>query len=118
MKNLLLAILLACAPVVATTTVATTLVVTTSGCRSTSAYKTLAIIATSVDAGMKAFTDAVVAKKVGAPVQEKVRAAHGRYQKSLQAAVLAAHFDTSQAAPEDLKALATELLALITEALK
>lgn len=82
------------------------------------AYKTLNIIATSVDAGMKAFTDAVVAGKVPQQTQDKIRNLHGQYQKALQAAILAARFDTSKVAPENLQALASELLVLITEAVK
>ncbi len=82
------------------------------------AYKTLNIVATSVDAGMRAFADAVVAGKVLPATQAKVRDLHGRYSVSLQAAVLAAHFDTSAPAPDKLKALASELLTLISEALK
>ncbi|MES2367090.1 MAG: hypothetical protein V4563_14535 [Pseudomonadota bacterium] len=82
------------------------------------AYKTLNITATSVDAGMKAFADAVVAGKVTAPTQAKVRDLHGRYALAMQAAILTAHFDTSAPAPDKLKALASELLTLISEALK
>ena len=91
-----------------------------SGCttsQKSATYKTLNIIATSVDAGMKAFADAVVAGKVPQATQDKVKALHGSYTKSMQAAVLAAHFDTSKIAPDDLKALASELLKLITEAI-
>ncbi len=96
------------------------LVGTSAGCAivQPSAYKTLNIIATSVDAGMNAFADAVKAGKVGTETQAKVRLMHGRYQPALQAAVVAARFDTSKPAPDDLKALATELLKLITEAVK
>ena len=82
------------------------------------AYKTLNIVATSVDAGMKAFADAVVAGKVSQPVQDKVREIHGRYSKAMQAAIVSARFDTSQVAPEDLIKLADELRNLITEATK
>lgn len=84
----------------------------------TVAYKTLNIVATSVDAGMKAFTDAVVAGKIPQATQDKVKELHGRYQKALQAAIAAARFDTSQVAPESLQALAGELLTLITEAVR
>ena len=114
MKQLFLALVLVCAPLAFTGS-------TGCGCTTSqqaAAYKTLNIVATSVDAGMKAFADAVVANKVGAATQEKVRTAHGRYQKALGAAVVAAHFDTSAPAPEDVKKLASELLALITEAVK
>lgn len=82
------------------------------------AYKSLYILASSVDAGMKAFADAVVTGKVPQATQDKAKDLHGRYAKAMQAAVLAAHFDTSAPAPENLKALASELLALITEAVK
>ncbi len=82
------------------------------------AYKTLNITATSVDAGMKAFADAVVAGKVLPATQAKVRDLHGRYALAMQAAIAAAHFDTSAPAPDKLKALASELLTLISEALK
>lgn len=95
-----------------------------SGCQGCStsqqavAYKTLNIVATSVDAGMKAFADAVVAGKVPQATQDKVRDLHGRYGKALQAAIVAARFDTSHVAPEDLQKLASELLGLITEVVK
>lgn len=88
------------------------------GCATTQrafAYKTLNIVATSVDAGMKAFADAVVAGKVTADVQAKVKDLHGRYQKALQGAIVAARFDMSQPTPENVQALATELLNVITE---
>lgn len=91
------------------------------GCATTQralAYKTLNIVATSVDAGMKAFADAVVAGKVPAETQAKVKDLHGRYQKALQAAIVAAKFDVSAPAPADVKALASELLNLIVEATK
>jgi len=92
-----------------------------SGCTTVGkavAYKSLYIVASSTDAAMKAYADAVVAGKVPAATQAKVRDLHGRYGKALQAAVVAAHFDTSAVAPENLKALASELLTLITEVVK
>jgi outer membrane protein assembly factor BamE (lipoprotein component of BamABCDE complex) len=58
MRTFLLALLLAFAPLA---------FVASSGCttsQKTVAYKSLNITATSVDAGMKAFADAVVAGKV------------------------------------------------------
>ncbi len=82
------------------------------------AYKTLNIVATSVDAGMKAFADAVVAGKVPQATQDKVKDLHGRYGKALQVAIVTARFDTSHVAPEDLQKLASELLGLITEVVK
>jgi hypothetical protein len=48
----------------------------------------------------------------------KVKDLHGRYSVAMQAAVLAAHFDTSAPAPDALKKLVGDLLTLITEALK
>lgn len=100
------------------------LVVTFVGCegcttsQKATAYKSLAIVASSVDAGMRAFADAVVQGKVPSETQAKVRDLHGRYQKALQAAILVAHFDTGKAAPADVTALATELLTLITAVTK
>lgn len=82
------------------------------------AFKALYITATSVDAGMKAFADAVVAGKVPDATQAKVRDLHTRYSKAMQAAIAAAQFDTSQPTPANVTALATELLMLITEATK
>jgi hypothetical protein len=82
------------------------------------AYKSLNIVATSVDAGMKAFADAVVAGKVPQLTQDKVRDLHGRYGKAMQAAIAAARFDTSQPTPQSVTLLASDLLTTITEVVK
>ena len=82
------------------------------------AYKTLNIVATSVDTGMKAFSDAVVAGKVPAATQAKVRDLHGRYGKAMLAAIVAAQFDVGQTSPASVTVLANELLTLVTEALR
>jgi len=84
----------------------------------TVAYKSLYIVASSTDAAMRAFADAVVAGKVPQTTQDKVRDLHGRYGKAMQAAIAAARFDTSQPTPESVSAIAGELLATITEVIK
>lgn len=110
-RTLLLALILCFAPVA-------TVPLVTSCATSQTAYKTLAILATSVDTGMKAFAGAVSQNKVSVATQDKVRDAHGRYQKALQAAIAAARFDTSVAAPANVQNLANEVLNLVLEATK
>lgn len=84
----------------------------------TTAYRSLAAIATTVDAGMKAYADAVVAHKVPEDTQAKVKDIHGRYSAALQAAILASRFETQGAAPEDVQRLANELLDLVVAAVQ
>ncbi len=113
MKTLLLALLLACAPLA--------FVAGTTGCTTSQkavAYKSLMVVASSVDAAMRAFADAVVAGKVGAATQAEVRDLHGRYSKAMQAAVAAARFDTASPTPDTVQALASQLLSLITSVVK
>ena len=82
------------------------------------AYKSLNIVATSVDAAMRAYSDAVVAGKVPQSAQAKVRDLHGRYSKAMQAAIAAARFDTSSPSPENVTALSMEILNVITEVIR
>lgn len=110
MKALFLAIALALCPVV---------IVTQTGCQSTPqtvAYKSLRAVADGVDASMKAYARAVVAGRVGAETQAKVRDLHGRYQVSLNKAVQLARFDFNAPAPDELAALAADLTETIIAA--
>lgn len=108
-KALTVAVLLAVAPVA--------IVSTQTGCINVKGvvYKTLAATAYSVDTAMKPYSDRVVAGKVSAGSQAKVRDALSKYQAAMRTAIEAAQFNFQSATPEALAALATAVLTTIAE---
>lgn len=87
-----------------------------AGCttpQQTVAYKTLATVSYSVDSAMKTFATAHVERLTSPDQDMEVRELHEKYQRVMNAAVRAARYDYSVAAPEDVAAIAAELTALI-----
>lgn len=96
----------------------TVVLTTTTGCTTSAkgvVYKTLAATAYSVDTAMKAYSDRIVAGKVSAGSQAKVRDVLSKYQAGMRTAIEAAQFNFQSATPEALAALATAVLTTISE---
>ncbi len=92
------------------------ILVTASSCKDTPqtiAYKTISSLVVSVDEGMKAYADAVVAGKVDVPTQAKVRDLKSKYEKALVIAVNDAQGATSVPPPVALVDAATDLFSII-----
>ena len=91
-----------------------------AGCVSTSqetgVYKTLGGIGYTVDGAMTAYADATVAGLISPTDQDKVQNLFNRYQPVYNAAVRAASQDMATLAPEELSAIAAELVVVILTA--
>lgn len=109
LRTLIAAVLIAVAPVA--------IVATQTGCTNVKGvvYKTLAATAYSVDTGLRAYADQVVAGKVTAAHQAKVRDAKRQYEVAMKAAIETAQFNFQAPTPESLTALANLLLTTISE---
>lgn len=101
-------------------TVGLLLALVSGGCMNmsheTTAYKTLGGVGFSVDGAMTAFANAVVAKQIDAETQMEVRRMHKLYQPIYRASVQAASRDMTTLAPDDLAAIAAELVTVILQA--
>ena len=98
-----------------------TLAVIVTSCKTsqkTLAYKTLAVVAQTVDASLKSYADLVVAGKVDQETQVKVADAKGRYEIAFKAAVAAARGNLQSPTPDDVQKLADNLSTLLGAVLK
>lgn len=80
----------------------------------TVAYRTLKTTGEGVDSSMKGFAAAVVRGMVPADVQVQVSDLHEKYRVAFSGAVQAARFNYEAATPDNVSALAAQLIALIT----
>ncbi len=113
MKNLMLALLLALAPLAYVAGIA--------GCTTSQkavAYKTLGAIAATVDTLLKPYADLVVAGKVDAATQIRIGELKTKYSVAFNAAVTVARGDLTKLAPEDVQNLANTLTEALTVILK
>ena len=114
MKKLNLLVLLITLAVVPPT------IISCSGCstaRQTS-YKTLSVVAHTVDTAMKAYADVRVAGKVSDATHAKVVDVKLRYEKAFLAAATAAQANLESPASSDLIEIATQLVNIINSATK
>ena len=94
------------------------LLVLPMGCTTTQQqveYRTLKAVALTVDAALRAYSDAVVAGKVDLETQHKVIDAKARYADAMTAAVAAAKAST-EPAPMNVQALADALVTILQAA--
>lgn len=78
------------------------------------AFKTLSSVAHTVDAAMVAYADRVVAGKVDAATQAKVRDLKLRYEKAFLIAATAAQANLESATPTELANIAAALVEAAT----
>lgn len=100
--------------------IATPVLIVETGCttsQKTLVYNTLAAVELTVDTAMKAYADRVVAGKVDAATQVKVRDAYSRYQASFGAAVAAAQLNLAKPASNEVQILASSLVTIINQAI-
>ncbi len=113
MKNLILAFLLAFAPLSFT--------VTFTGCTTSQkgiAFKTLSATAATVDSMMSAYSDRVVAGKVDQATQVRVLQAKGNYELAFKLAVESTNGFLDVPTPIAVQQAASELSQLLTALLK
>lgn len=80
----------------------------------TVAFKTLASVGSAVDASMKMYAHACAMQRVSSEKQKEIDRVHDQqFNPAFEAAIRAARFDLTRAAPEEVTALALKLIQLI-----
>lgn len=111
MKRILLALILAFAPLVP--------LALTTGCNTTQsaqgiAYKTLRSTWLSVDAAMQVANELYQAGKLTPAQRLEIIAAHDKYRVSMDTAISAASLNWDSATPADVSTLARDVITLIS----
>ena len=81
------------------------------------AFKSIGAVVATVDAALKAYADVYVAGKVDADKHTKIVNAHNKYRVAIAAAISAAQLNINAPAPEEVSALANDVVNLIAEVL-